>query len=455
MAGKAQHAWPSDGELASLIGERGQDAAARWLGVSRSAVQHRIRVLKKRGVEVTAKQRDYSTPSAPRLWTPGAPAPEATDRGTASVRVDGNTVHVTLPSSEQPKLGDYETMLRERGLEPADWVVVSAKSNEWDAMTAVKRGEEPRTVRLRQWSIVLKPAMHKLFVMPAVHVPPVKRARVGPPASERPETIVVEGDHQVPYHDPALHEASLNMLADLEKHHRLAEHVFLGDTGDYPTISRHDDHPAAMAGPQEVVQKTYGVLREKCEAAKNVRRRKVKGNHDWRLESEQLKRAERLYGLSPAQRWEDVEEEIPALHLNRLLHLPELGIELVEDPRGWQHAEVELVPGPYGLVVRHGWLTGAKTAEASVKKRGRSIIVGHIHRREMAFVWDPSMQCERVGVVAGTMSLVRNERYPHFTTLDNWLQGCVIVTRWPDGDFQIDHVHWNGTDLRWRDKSWR
>jgi hypothetical protein len=270
-----------------------------------------------------------------------------------------------------------------------------------------------------------------------------------------PELIVVEGDHQIPYHDPGLHAASVNMLTELARKNRLAEHVYLGDTGDYSNISRYDDHPVANATPNECVQGTYNVIREKREAAPNIRVRKLKGNHDWRIEGEQLKRAERMYGLAPAQEWEADGEEIPALHLNRLLHLPQLGVELVEDPRGWQHAEVELVPGMFGLVVRHGWLTGAKTAEASVKKRGRSIIVGHIHRREHAFVWDPSAGCERQGVVAGTMSLVRNERYPHFTTLDNWLQGCVIVTRWPDGDFVVEHVKWNGEALRWRDKSWR
>jgi hypothetical protein len=64
------------------------------------------------------------------------------------------------------------------------------------------------------------------------------------------------------------------------------------------------------------------------------------------------------------------------------------------------------------------------------------------------------MGCERVGVVAGTMSLVRDERFPHYVTLDNWLQGCVLVTRWPDGDFQVEHVRWNGESLRWRAESW-
>lgn len=373
----------------------------------------------------------------------------------SGVKVDGDSITVTMPATQNPQLGDYDTLLKERGLDPSEWTVVSVKANEWDAMTSDKATGDNRIVRMKQWTITLKPAAHRVLLMPAVHVPRVKRTRIGPPPSEKPETIVVEGDHQVPYHDPDLHAASVRMLKDLARKHRLAEHVFLGDTGDFPTISRHDDHPNATAKPNPVIQGMYDLLREKREAVPNVRVRKLKGNHDWRIDSEQLKRSERMYGIAPAQRWEDPEPEIPALHLRRLLHLDELGIELVEDPRGWEHAEIEVVPGTKGLVVRHGWLTGANTAARSLQKRGRSIIVGHIHKREHVFMWDPSMECERVGVVAGTMSLVRNENFGHFAPLDNWLQGCVIVTRWPDdGAFTVEHAAWNGTSLRWRDQSW-
>lgn len=444
MAGKAIHDWPSDDELVELVATLGVKGTADHLTVSRGAVSHQIRHRGLRG-------KINETPRQTRLRS----APQTAQALPGAIRVTEETVFVTMPATTNPELGDYDTMLRERGLDPTEWVVTQCKANEWDAMTSDKKTGDNRVIRMKQWTIILKPAPHRVLIMPAVHIPVVKRTRVGPPASEKPETIVVEGDHQIPYHDPKLHIASIEMLKDLAKKHRLSEQVYLGDTGDYSTISRHPDHPAASATPNECIQGSYNVLREKREAAPNIRVRKLKGNHDWRIEGEQLARSERMYGLSPATHWEDKEQEIPALHLNRLLHLPQLGVELVEDPRGWQHAEVELVDGQRGLVVRHGWLTGAKTAAASVQKRGRSIIVGHIHRREMAFVWDASMQCERVGCVAGTMSLCRDERFPHFTTLDNWLAGCVIVTRWPDGAFEIEHARWDGERLRWRDNEWR
>lgn len=439
--------WPEDDALLAVIASNGSQAgAARYLNVSVTTLKDRVN---RRGLrdKVTALLSE--------------PKPADAGEQNYGLRQDGDTVTVTLPSASEPKLGDYESLLRDRGLNPKDWTVTSLKANKWNAMTSDKATGDNRIVEMHQWTVVLKPAAHRVLILPAVHVPRVKRTKVGPPASEKPETILIEGDHQFPYHDQALHEAGLYALEDLAKHHRLAEHVLLGDTGDYPTISKHPDHPAARATPNDCIQCSYDHVREKCEAAPNVRRRKLKGNHDWRIEQEQLLRSERQYGIRPAQRWEDDGPEIPALHYRRLLHLDELGIELVEDGRGWEHGEIELVPGQRGLVVRHGWLTGAKTAESSVRKRGRSIIVGHIHRREHVFIYDPSMGCERQGVVLGTMSQVRGgmtetgDKFPHFAVLDNWLQGLGIVTRWPDGDFSIEHARWDGQSLKWRDKSWR
>src|SRR6185503_2502649 len=118
----------------------------------------------------------------------------------------------------------------------------------------------------------------------AVHVPPVKRRKVGPPASEKPETLVIESDHHVPFHCKPLHEANLNALHTLSRKYRFTEHIFLGDTGDYSNTSRHNDHPATMhVTPNVCIQGSYNVLREKREAAPNARCRKLKGNHDWRI----------------------------------------------------------------------------------------------------------------------------------------------------------------------------
>jgi hypothetical protein len=125
----------------------------------------------------------------------------------------------------------------------------------------------------------------------------------------------------------------------------------------------------------------------------------------------------------------------------------------VEDPRGWEHGEIELVPGGNGLVVRHGFVTGANTAAKTLAKLGRSIIVGHAHGREHH--WRLVYPKKRVqqGVVAGTMS--RNDAtFPHFAINPNWHQGFVTVERWPDGTFVIEHAVYQNNALYWRDRRW-
>lgn len=431
MARGVQREWPDDDDLIALIARLGgsvTDAAAE-LGVSESTVNSRIRIRGLRG-----RVREVRAQARRRAML------EARDAAKRRTVVRGDTATI---EADPVDLGDIEGLLRSRGLKPEEWVVVSATLNEWDGPVA---GGGAQT--LRQLKVTLRRAPRLILAGPAVHVPAVKRPAAARRRAARPDVIVIEGDHQAPYFDPALDAAACRLIADLQP----AEHIMLGDTLDLPTISKHADHPAAQARVQECIQAGYELLRRRREAWPAARSRKLKGNHDWRLEGELLIRAERLYGIKPADTGGGAEDH--AMSLRRLLHLDALGVELVEDPRGWQHAEVEIVPGPRGLVVRHGWMTGANTAQRSMHRRGRSMIVGHGHRREHVWWWDAGQECERVGVMAGTMSLARSSQFPHFAVADDWLQGLVTVTRWPDGRFVVEHAAWDGEALRWRDRAW-
>jgi len=349
-----------------------------------------------------------------------------------------------LVSEPTADLGDLAELIRSRGLDPEDWVVLSTTINEWEALAHGGGADgEPRTVTLKQLKVTLKRRATVELVSPARHVPELVKAPTRRRPAGEPELIVVEGDHQIPYHDPDLDAAATQFVADLQPD----EHVFLGDTADFPTISRHDDHPAAMASVQECLDESYAMLRRRAEAAPEARRRKLKGNHDWRLESELLKRAERVFGVRP------VGEDTPALSLSRLLHLDALGVELIEDDRGWQHAEVELVPGRDGLVVRHGFVTGHNTAGRTLAKVGRSIIVGHDHGKATVYKLDYPERVLRQTAVAGTMSRC-DETWPHFAVEPDWHQGFVTVTRWPDGRFIVEHAVWQDGHLYWRDYRW-
>jgi hypothetical protein len=354
----------------------------------------------------------------------------------SSLAVDGDEATLIAPDA---KASTVEALIRENGLDPAEWIVVSTTINRWDG--PVKGGG---TQPLRQVKVTLRRKPEHVFPVVARHVPAIVRPKNVRRDPSRPRLVIVEGDHQAPYFDPELDAAATAMHADLQPD----EQVFLGDGLDLPTASRHADHPAAQASPQECIDAYYAILRRRREAAPGARARKLKGNHDWRLESYLLDHAAKFYGLRPA------DSDVPALSLQNLLALDALGVELVEDPRGWDHGEVELVEGQRGLVVRHGWLTGANTAGRSLAKRGRSLLVGHTHGREHVFAWDPSAGVERQAAVVGTMSRVRHREFPHFAVSDSWLQGLATVAIWPDGSFMIEHARWDGRALHWRDRRW-
>lgn len=257
--------------------------------------------------------------------------------------------------------------------------------------------------------------------------------------------VVLCGDQHAPYHDAGLHEAFLSFLADT----RPDELILLGDGGDFPTISRHRDNPAWSATPQECVDAMFEVYAEYREAAPNARFRALKGNHDIRLETELLNRAERMYGVRPAV----IEgEEEPALSLKRLLHLDKLHIELVEPENGdnYEHAQVKVSEH---LGARHGWLTGEKGAERSLERLGHSCVFGHTHHQRLIHrtLYDIDRRPRVVvGVEAGCMSQVVGGL--GYSVNANWQAGFATASVWPDGTFKVDLATWADSQLYWRDR---
>jgi hypothetical protein len=370
----------------------------------------------------------------------GGAGPSTAKAEKSSVAINGDTA--TIVTKPLESLGEIEDKIREYGLDPAEWQVVSSKINQWEAL-ANGGGEdsEPQIVTLKQFTFSLKRIVSLAILSPATHVPALVKPKKVKASVHEPDVIVVEGDHQIPYNDPALENCVNQLVTDLQP----TEHIFLGDTLDYPTISRFPDHPAAMATPQECINLGYSMLRRRSQASPNTKRKKLEGNHDARPAKELLSRAERLFGLAPAY------EEEPALSHRRLLHLDSIGVELVTDIRGWEHAEIELVPGRDGLVVRHGFVVGQNTPKKTLDKIGRSVIFGHVHHMETLYRLDYPEKVLRVAHINGSMC--RNDGvFPHFQVNPDWNQGCTVVTRWPDGKFLIDRAVFDDGHLYWRDR---
>ena len=422
MTPRKKITWPEPETLRALLQEHGTQGTADRLGTTARTVRK-----KKAKLGMADEGRE------------GGATPDTAKAEKSSVAITGDTA--TIITKPLESLGEIEDKIREYGLDPAEWQVVSSKINQWEALASGGGDGDPDVVTLKQFTFSLKRIVSMAILSPATHVPALVKPKKVKASVHEPDLIVVEGDHQIPYNDPALEDCANALVTDIQP----TEHVFLGDTLDYPTISRFPDHPAAMATPQECIDQGYSMLRRRAEAAPNATRKKLEGNHDSRPAKELLSRAERLYGLAPAGEVE------PALSHRRLLHLDTLGVELVTDIRGWEHAEIELVPGRDGLVVRHGFIVGQNTPKKTLDKLGRSFICGHVHQQESLWRLDYPEKVLKWAHINGSMC--RNDGiFPHFQVNPDWNQGLSIVQRWPDGKFNIERATFDDGHLYWRDR---
>lgn len=135
------------------------------------------------------------------------------------------------------------------------------------------------------------------------------------------------------------------------------------------------------------------------------------------------------------------------MHVRNLLHLDALGVELIEPDGNYTHAQHWIAPK---LAVRHGWLTGANTADKSLRNVDYSMIVFHTHRQTIVqrtiHTADGGTR-QQFGVVGGAMC-----RIPGgigFAVDPNWQNGFVTAWVWPDGTFKIDLADIHNRVLTW------
>lgn len=380
-------------------------------------------------------------------WTPAERGPRVevlTPRGPLGTpgitQRDGEHTVTSPPLEGGLQTRDAEGYLRERwGFAADKWICVSCIGNEWQGPRA---GGE--TVTYAQVKGSFRPLNDIAALIPAPAV--LDRVRYEPAPAEfegDDHIVVVLGDHQAPYIDDALHAATLAMIEALEPE-RIGH---IGDLCDYTNISKHRDHAVIKAAVDECTQAGVDILHDLRRAAPDAQIQILEGNHDVRPLTELLGRAERMAGIRAGDLHDGAgREEI--VSLRRLWRLDDLGVELVSDPRGWSHAELEIVPGPRGLVAVHGWLTGANVAKRTLEKVGRSVLLGHTHGPEHVFQWSPQLQCEQQAMVIGCQCEVRGGKsFPTFVERDGWLQGPAVVTVHADGEFDLVRARWNGESL--------
>lgn len=352
-------------------------------------------------------------------------------------RAPDGTAVATLPPGVD--LSDLDALLRGRGLDPAEWIVERVTVNEWES--PVGHGTRD-IITLHQLKA------HLIHTTATVHPARDVERRIQPdPAPMGPsesELIVVMGDDQAPYHDPDLQEAICRWLGEMEPDRG----VFTGDTMDLPTISRHQDRRNWSASAQECVDAGYRVLAERVDASPVTRWSKLRGNHDWRLESELMGRAERMAYLAPALKPGEHRED-HLYSVRRLLHLRELNIELAGvEGEDWRYGEVVLAPG---IVVRHEPPNVLKSARLN-----RTVLAGHTHRQGIRqwTTYDEAdnpvvRQVVEVGCTARTREGLGYAEHP------DWQAGFATVTLHPDGAHQVELAEWRNGVLTWRGERWR
>ena len=427
MAKGVARSWLPDDELRALVLERGsKNAAARALGCTDKTLTGR---LIKQGIhdEVVAELAARRDP----MVMPESVRPE---KPRAEVHGDTATV-VTVPA---PQLGDMAELMRERGLDPDEWEVKNAVLNEWDSNAG-----DGQIIKLRQLKLHLVRKTPIEFVFPAVDVR-VRKFTSVKPVKGAPVVHAVFADSHAPYHDVAMHDAACNLIAgDLDPDVL----IDLGDLGDYPTISKWRDNPAWSAPVKACIDTSFQILADRRAASQTARMVLLKGNHDWRLETELLARAERMYGITPAEI--PGEQQHQGHSLRTLLHLDRLSCELVEPELAgdeYNHAEFFLTPD---LAAIHG-KTVKDGAMVHAERMGVSCIMGHTHKQSHRVItrWHNDRRYHLDAVEVGTgRALPKSVGYDNRPKSE---QGFVVATVFPDGGHNIELVRWDGKHLTYR-----
>lgn len=374
-------------------------------------------------------------------------------------KVDGDEAEGSV-TSPGIILDDPDKLLIKRGLKPEEWEITHLTVNDYQGPAssewAERTGETSITYYQTKFTCTkIKPKVQLVAARPDGRV-----FKPRPDWEKRlfdagdPKLVVVVGDQQAPFQDPGLHQAFLEWLDYYQPH----EGVSLGDTADYPDISRHRLDPENTAAVNECTQATYDMLLDYRLASEDTEWTILGGNHcSERLRNILLDKpsVRPMYGIKRADTaQEDGPEVVTVEHLWRL---DELRFNYIDPHGAYDLAELKLSDH---LAVRHGWIArkdSGSTALETLKALGYSIMVGHGHRQAQIFktVHDIDRSLKTLtGVEIGCMCRVSQEigsdgrLWPNYTVAPDWQQGFATATIWPDGLFKIDLATYvNGTLL--------
>lgn len=379
----------------------------------------------------------------------------------AFTKVNDNDAEAQTEATTEPVvLDDPDTMLRSRGLDPNEWVITYMSPNMYEgpnSSEAVQAGG-PAKITYYQTKFSCKRKVAPELQIFAPRTDGWKAPPKSKPDPTKSQLFVVVGDQQAPFHDKNLHQIFLNWLRE----NKPARGISLGDSVDFPDISRHPLDPENTATVNECLQSGYDIFRGYVDSSPNTRWTKLIGNHDERIRNILLAqpKTSALHGIKRPDTPESDGE--PVLDLRHVMRLDELGIDVIDPSGKYDLAQVQITPK---LAVRHGWLArsgSGASALASMQQLGYSIIVGHTHRQAVVHHTKHEIDGNLrtlTGVEAGCMCRVSQTPdpvdgriWPNYLTAPDWQQGFCTVEVYPDGVFNIDTAKYVNGTLIWRNQ---
>jgi len=304
-----------------------------------------------------------------------------------------------------------DALLRKYGLDPADHEVVRKRINFWgsdaDPHFQLRLDAIPR-------SLLVLPDLDREW-LPAPE--PVPQADGG-------RRVVIVTDYHSPHYDRGLHQVSLQFMRDFDPQLLLN----LGDLADFATISRHRERPRLVQHVNDCIVEGGSILRAHREALPNAEMVLLPGNHDDRIQHKIIDNNRELLGIR------GFSDDYDALDLRRLWDLDPIHVRMIDED--WDRAKYKVSPH---LTAIHGRRTTKTAGEDELTKRLVSILQGHSHRMRFTYRTqhdDPTNGTStRVAVECGTMAQIEHSLY--YGDDENWQQGLVYGTIWPDGKFAL------------------
>jgi predicted phosphodiesterase len=220
---------------------------------------------------------------------------------------------------------------------------------------------------------------------------------VRPATKAATETVVFLSDLHVPYHDPEVVGAALNLIRDVAP-----DRVVLnGDLADFFQLSRFNTALERIDHLQEEVDAANAIRRAVREAAPDAVLDETVGNHDSRIVTYVQKNARALTSLralDPASLFEYAELAITSHPEAGFLLRPEYLVK-------------------HGSIVRKG---AGSTAKAELANAGISGISGHTHRLS---TFRQAGYSPRQWTESGCMCLTSPD---YVVGAPDWTQGIVI-----------------------------